>query len=78
MDLEIIRSKKRKKTVSAREVNGRFIVRAPADMSEAELQPIIENLQRRWQKRQTKDTLDDLALHQASARSLTGDIFGAN
>ena len=74
MDIEIIRSKKRKKTVSAREVEGRFVVRAPAAMNDAELQPIIENLQRRWQKRQVKETLDDAALHRR-AQELNRQYF---
>ncbi len=63
MQIKIVRSKKRKKTVSAREVDGQFVVQAPADMSDDDLQPIIENLQQRWQKRQAKSTLDDNALH---------------
>ncbi len=62
MDVEIIRSKKRIKTVSAREENGRFIVRAPANMTDGELQPIIERLKKRWQRRQAKTSLDDEAL----------------
>ncbi|MDX1521830.1 MAG: M48 family metallopeptidase [Anaerolineae bacterium] len=63
MDVEIIRSKRRKKTVSAREVDGRFIVQAPAAMTDAELKPIIERLQQRWSKRQARESLDDQALH---------------
>jgi predicted metal-dependent hydrolase len=63
MEIKIIRSQRRKKTVSAREVDGNFVVRAPASMSDAELQPIIKNLKKRWQKRQAKEELDDKALH---------------
>lgn len=63
MEIKIVRSKKRKKTISAREVDGKFVVQAPASMSDAELQPIIKNLQKRWQKRQAKSNLDDKALH---------------
>lgn len=74
MQIEIIRSKKRKRTVSAREVEGRFVVRAPAKMSEAELQPIIEKLQKRWQKRKTKDQLDDKVL-QRRAQELNRQYF---
>jgi len=62
MEIKIIRSKKRKKTISAREVGGQFVVQAPASMSDAELQPIIENLKNRWEKRQAKSKLDDKAL----------------
>ncbi len=75
MEVEVIRSKKRKKTVSAREVDGRFIVQAPAKMSEAELQPIIERLKDRWQKRTAKADLDDAALHRR-AQELNRQYFG--
>jgi predicted metal-dependent hydrolase len=74
MDIEIIRSAKRKKTVSAREVGGRFVVQAPANMSEAELQPIIDKLLRRWQKRQVKAELDDKVL-QRRAQELNRQYF---
>lgn len=62
MEIRVIRSQKRKKTVSARLEGDYFVVRAPANMSEAELQPIIENLHKRWQKRQAQSALDDAAL----------------
>lgn len=74
MDVKIIRSKNRKKTVSARVVDGEFVVRAPASMSEAELQPIIDNLKERWQKRQTRAKLDDQAL-QRRAQELNRQYF---
>lgn len=74
MDIEIIRSTKRKRTVSARQVEGRFVVQAPVEMSEAELQPIIDKLLRRWQKRQTKEELDDKAL-QRRAQELNRQYF---
>ncbi len=63
VEVKIIRSKKRKKTVSARVVGNIFVVQAPATMKEVELQPIIDKLQKRWQKRQAKTELDDQALH---------------
>ncbi len=62
MDVKIIRSKKRVKTVSARMVDGVFVVRAPAHLSKAELQPIIERLKTRQEKRAAKRTLDDTVL----------------
>lgn len=74
VEIKIVRSKKRQKTVSAREVEGVFVVQAPAQMSEAELQPIIERLSRRWQKRQTKTELDDQALHRR-AQELNRQYF---
>ncbi len=75
MEIKIIRSKRRKKTVSAREVDGYFVVRAPAGMSDAELQLIIKNLQKRWQKRQVKERLDDKTLHRR-AQELNRQYFG--
>ena len=63
--IKIIRSAKRKKTVSAKLLNGVLEVRAPASISDKELQPIIENLQKRLQDRQQKRQLNeegDLAL----------------
>lgn len=75
MEIKVIRSARRKKTVSAREVNGIFVVQAPARMSDEELQPLIEKLQKRWQKRQAKETLDDKALHRR-AQQLNRQYFG--
>ena len=74
MEIKIIRSKRRKKTISAREVDGQFIVRAPAGMSDAELQPLVEKLQRRWQRKQTRSALDDKAL-QRRAQALNRKYF---
>ena len=74
MELKIIRSRKRKKTVSAQEVDGHFVVRAPARMSDAELKPIIDKLQQRWQKRKTKASLDDELL-QRRAQELNRQYF---
>lgn len=74
MEIKIIRSKRRKKTVSARAEDGYFVVRAPAKMNEAELQPIIENLKERWEKRQAKANLDDKALHRR-AQELNRQYF---
>ena len=62
--VKIVRSSKRKKTVSAELQNGELIGRAPARMSQKELQPIIDKLQKRLQKRidRTPATDDDLEL----------------
>lgn len=56
--IEIIRSAKRKKTVSAKLLNGVLQVQAPASISDKDLQPIIENLQKRLQSRQQKRQLN--------------------
>ncbi len=74
MEIKVIRSAKRKKTVSARELDGQFVVQAPADMDDKELQPIIEKLQKRWQRRQEKTQLDDKGL-QRRAQELNRKYF---
>lgn len=74
MEIKIIRSAKRQKTISAREVGGDFVVQAPAGMSDAELQPIIDKLQKRWQHRRVKTELDDQALHRR-AQELNRQYF---
>jgi predicted metal-dependent hydrolase len=51
LDVQIIRSKRRKKTVSARLVNGVLEVRAPAHATDAELQPIIEELRGKLERK---------------------------
>lgn len=45
--IKVVRSARRKKTVSAELKNGNLIVRAPAQMSDEELAPIIDKLQTR-------------------------------
>ena len=75
MDIKIIRSAKRNKTVSAKLVNGVMVIRAPARMNDAELAPIIENLRGRIEKRQQKSDLDDAVL-QRKARELNKRYFG--
>ncbi len=74
MQVEIHRSSKRAKTVSAKLVGGVVQVSAPASISEAQLQPIIENLVNRIERRQTKRSLDDQALN-AIAQKLNHQYF---
>lgn len=64
--VEIIRSDKRRKTVSAELKGGVLLVRAPGKMPDKELQPIIDKLRRRLEKRlkpipQTDDELEKRA-----------------
>jgi hypothetical protein len=72
--VEIVRSAKRQKSVSAELKSGVLVVRAPAQMSDAELTPIIENLQKRLQKRlrSIPQTDDDL---EKAARRLNKEYF---
>ena len=64
--VEVIRSNKRRKTVSAELKGGVLVVRAPGGMSDEELQPIIDKLRGRLEKRlkpipQTDDELEKRA-----------------
>ena len=75
MEVKVIRSNNRVKTVSAREVDGVFEVRAPAQISDAELEPVVQNLLKRWQRRQATADLDDADLERR-ARELNRQYFG--
>lgn len=57
--VEVIRSGRRRKTVSAELKQGVLVVRAPARMSDAELEPIIAKLQARLAKRVQKAPVGD-------------------
>jgi len=62
MEIRIIRSTKRKKTVEARKVDDVLEILAPAHLSDEQLRPHIENLQERLSRRDKAHTLDDHAL----------------
>lgn len=68
MEIRVIRSKKRRKTVQAREVDGTLEILAPAGMSDKELAPYIANLKKRIQRRRKKSELDDAALEKRAQR----------
>lgn len=76
MDVKIVRSPRRARTVNAREQDGYLLIQAPAGMSDAELQPIIEKLRRRLQRRHAgaAPELDDAALQQR-AQELNRQYF---
>lgn len=67
VEVRIVRSKKRRKTIQAREVDGALEILAPASMSDAELQPFIDKLKRRVDRRRAKAELDDEALARHAA-----------
>ncbi len=61
----ITRSPRRKRTVSARLMEGGVQVLAPQDIPDTKLQEIVEKLTTRLEKRQTKRQLNDgQVLHQ--------------
>jgi predicted metal-dependent hydrolase len=68
MQIRIIRSDRRRKTVSARPVGDVLEVYAPAEISDAELEPIIARLQQRVQRRQARRELDAADLAQIAAQ----------
>ena len=72
--VEIIRSKKRRKSVSAEFKNGTLIVRAPARMSDRELQPIIDKLRKRLDKKVNRPPQSDSALEKR-AQQLNRELF---
>ena len=74
MQIRVVRSAKRKKTVSARVTDGVLEVRAPAHLTDADLAPIIEQLRGRLREQRKKATLDD-ALLQRRARELNRQCF---
>ena len=77
METRIIRSRKRRKTVQAREVDGVVEILAPEEMSDEELIPYIENLSKRLDRRKRKDILDDDALEKR-ADALNRRYFGGS
>lgn len=74
MKVKVIRSARRKKTVSARVVDGVLQVRAPAHLSDAELAPMIDDLETKLKRRAKKAKLDDTLLHRR-ARELNRAYF---
>lgn len=72
--VEIVRSPKRKKTVSAELKNGVLLVRAPARMSNKELAPIIEKLKKRLHKKVHRTPKSDAEL-EAIAHQLNQTYF---
>lgn len=66
--VEVIRSKKRRKTVGAQLKNGVLVVRAPAAMSDKELAPIIKNFQERMAKKMRPVPQTDAELEQRACQ----------
>ena len=66
--VRIIRSKKRLKTVQAREMNGILEVRAPANMSDRELEPYIVSLRERIERKKARSDLNDDDLEKRASR----------
>jgi predicted metal-dependent hydrolase len=72
--VEVVRSDRRRKTVSAELKNGVLVVRAPMAMSDKELAPVIEKLKARLGKRVQRSPISDADL-QARAQILNRRYF---
>ena len=75
MEVKVVRSKRRKKTVEARLESGVLVVRAPAAISDAELSPIIEKLKAKLEKKQRRRQFQGDASLESRARELNRRYF---
>lgn len=75
MKVEVIRSDRRTKTISARLEGETLVVRAPVDIGEKELAEAIEQLSARIQRKREARSLSDAELA-ARAQELNRDFFG--
>ena len=64
LEIKIIRSPRRRKTIQARKVRNGIEILAPAAMSDKELQPHIENLLARIRRRDARKALSDSDLEE--------------
>ena len=75
MEVKVVRSKRRKKTVEARLESGVMVVRAPAAISDAELDPIIDKLKARLEKKQQRRQFQGDTSLETRARELNRRYF---
>ena len=75
MKVKVIRSARRRKTISARMEDDTMVVRAPQRMPEKELNEAIENLKARLMRHQQARDLSDAEL-EARAQELNRRYFG--
>jgi predicted metal-dependent hydrolase len=76
MEVKIIRSKRRKKTVEGRLESGVLVIRAPANISDAELAPIIDNLKGKVEKKLRRHQQKSDQALEARAQELNRRYFG--
>ena len=74
MEIKVIRSARRRKTISARIEGDVMVVRAPAHISDRELNEVVEKLKARLQRRQQAKELSDDDLERR-ARELNRRYF---
>jgi len=58
MEVKIVRSDKRRKTIGARVVEDTMYINAPADISEFRLKEVVNNFKRRFERRRFKKELN--------------------
>jgi predicted metal-dependent hydrolase len=76
MKVRIIRSRKRRKTIQAREVDGTLEVLAPAGLPEKDLEAHIVRLRERIERHKSRSELDDETLEKR-ARELSRRYFNS-
>ncbi|MDD5561984.1 MAG: M48 family metallopeptidase [Candidatus Omnitrophica bacterium] len=74
--IKILRSKKRRRSVSARLVKDILIVRAPESMPEVRLQEVISELKNRIERKQLKEELNKSENLSARAEEINKRYFG--
>ena len=74
IEIRVIRSSRRRKTIQARKTQGRIEILAPASLTDAELQPHIDTLLARIRRRDALSALNDRDL-QKRAQQLNRTFF---
>lgn len=75
MEVKIIRSQRRKRSVSARLVNGLLLVNAPLMISQGRLDEIVNSFKLKFSRRKIKDELDKKENLWNLANELNGKYF---
>lgn len=75
MDVKVIRSRRRKKTVEACLESGILVVRAPASLTDKELTPIIEKLRAKVEKKLHRHQRSSDAVLESRAKELNRRYF---
>ena len=76
MEVKIVRSKRRKRTISARLVNNMLLVQAPEQISSNRLDNIIADFKLKFEKKKIKDELDKKQDLKEIAARLNQKYFG--
>ncbi len=75
-DIEIVRSRKRKKTVQAREENGKIYVYLPAGMSREEEKKYVDEIVKKMERRKRRRELNSDESLSRRAQELNEKYFG--